>query len=216
VLYGQNQAIGRAHGHGDGKPSAALPGGYGRLFLVNAVLAALVGGLLAIAGGLVGIALSDRRERSRWLRDTQLQASINLLSALQLLIRRMINLAYLDPKDHASPTAAAFGEATVAWNNALYGALLIVPPRVAAEIPLLDREVDRLYDLAVARTWTPAEFRQERAKLGRMAADFLRLSRNLAGLADIDLPSIWTWDDSRNQVPIQVMTAGDDMSEPPA
>ena len=183
---------------------------------VNAVLTTLVGGLLAIAGGLVGIAMGDRRERSRWLRDTQLQACTNLLSALQLLIRRMINLAYLDPKDHASPTATAFGEATVAWNNALYGALLIVPPRVAAEIPPLDREVDRLYDLAVARTWTSAEFRQERAKLGRMAADFLRLSRSLAGVADIDLPSIWTWDDSRNQVSTQVMTASDDTSEPPA
>ena len=183
---------------------------------MNAVLTTLVGGLLAIAGGLVGIALSDRRERSRWLRDTQLQASTNLLSSLQLLIRRMINLAYLDPKDHASPTAVAFGEATVAWNNALYGALLIVPPRVAAEIPALDREVDRLYDLAVARAWTSAEFRQERAKLGRMAADFLRLSRSLAGLADIDLPSIWTWDDSRKQMPEQVMTAGEDTSRPTA
>ena len=59
-------------------------------FPVNAVLTTLVGGLLAIAGGLVGIAMGDRRERSRWLRDTQLQACTNLLSALQLLIRRMI------------------------------------------------------------------------------------------------------------------------------
>ena len=104
----------------------------------------------------------------------------------------------------------------MAWNNALYGALLIVPPRVAAEIPALDREVDRLYELAVARTWTSPEFRRERAKLGRMSADFLRLSRSLAGLADIDLPSIWTWDDSRNQVPAQVITTGDNTSEPPA
>ena len=39
--------------------------------------------LLAISGGLVGIALTDRRERTRWLRDSQLQTSTSLLSALQ-------------------------------------------------------------------------------------------------------------------------------------
>ena len=179
--------------------------------IVSAILTTLIGGLLAISGGLVGIALTDRRERTRWMRDSQLQASINLLSALQLLVRRMINVAYLDPqvwadqesldpgrrrdKDpQSSATVAAFVEATVAWNNALYRALLIAPPSVAAKIPDLDREVDRLVDLAVARSWTRTEFRQERAGLGRMAAEYLRLARSLAGLPDIELPSIWTWD----------------------
>src|SRR5579871_2743505 len=119
---------------------------------MGAVVTTLLGGLLAIAGGLVGIGLSERRERSRWLRDTQLQATTNLLSALQLLVRRMINLAYLSPAeslDQASPVVASFHEATVEWNRALYGALLIASPDVAAEIPELDREVDRLLDLAV-------------------------------------------------------------------
>lgn len=64
---------------------------------MTAILTALLGGLLAISGGLVGIALTDRRERNRWLRDSQLQASSDLVTALQLLIRRMINVAYLDP-----------------------------------------------------------------------------------------------------------------------
>jgi hypothetical protein len=179
--------------------------------IVSAILTTLIGGLLAISGGLVGIALTDRRERTRWMRDSQLQASISLLSALQLLVRRMINVAYLDPqvwadqesldpgrrrdKDpQSSATVAAFVEATVAWNNALYRALLIAPPSVATKIPDLDREVDRLVDLAVARSWTRTEFRQERAGLGRMAAEYLRLARSLAGLPDIELPSIWTWD----------------------
>jgi hypothetical protein len=44
---------------------------------VSAVLTTLLGGLLAISGGLVGIVVSDRRDHARWLRDTQLQASIN-------------------------------------------------------------------------------------------------------------------------------------------
>ena len=164
---------------------------------MGAILTTLLGGLLAVAGGLVGIALSDRRERYRWLRDSQLQASTNLLSALQLLIRRMINVAYLDPDESRDPTSsavAAFNEAVVVWNNAQYAALLVTPPAVAAQVPALDREVDRLLDLACAQSWTRLEFRQERKKLGRMAAEYLRLARRLARLPDIDLPSIWTWD----------------------
>ena len=168
------------------------------LVVVTAILTTLLGGFLAIAGGLVGIAIGDRRERSRWLRDSQWQASTNLLSALQLMIRRMINVSYLDEKDSVDPASAvvaSFSEATVAWNSALYGALLIAPPGVAGEIPKLDREVDRLLDLAVSRQWTRKEFREERVRLGRMAAEYLRLARKLAGLPDIELSSIWAWDD---------------------
>lgn len=165
---------------------------------MTAVLTTLLGGLLAIAGGLVGIALGDRRERSRWLRDSQWQATTNLLGALQLLIRRMISVSYLDPEDSvdpAIPAVAAFSEATVEWNSALYSALLITSPEVAAKIPELDREVDRLNEIARSRRWERGEFRQERVKLGRMAAEYLRRARETAGLPDIELPSIWAWDD---------------------
>lgn len=82
---------------------------------------------------------------------------------------------------------------SMGWNNAMYAALLIAPPSVAAKISPLDQEVDRLCDLAVARTWARSEFRRERAELGRMATDYLRSARSLAGLPDIALPSIWTW-----------------------
>lgn len=157
---------------------------------MGAILTTLLGGLLAVAGGLVGIALSDRRERYRWLRDSQLQASASLLSGLQLLIRRMIDVAYLDPaesRDQTSPTVAAFNEAMVVWNNAQYAALLVTPPEVAGQVSELDREVDRLLDLACAQTWTRLEFRQQRRRLGRMAAEYLRVGRRRAGLPDIDL-----------------------------
>ena len=169
---------------------------------MTAVLTTLLGGFLAIAGALVGIALGDRRERSRWLRDSQWQASTNLLSALQLLVRRMINVSYLDEKesvDPASAVVASFSEATVAWNSALYSALLITSPEVAAAIPELDREVDRLLDLARSRRWKRGEFRGERVRLGRMAAEYLRRARKTAGLPDIELPSIWAWDDGTEQ-----------------
>jgi hypothetical protein len=163
---------------------------------MGAILTTLLGGLLAVAGGLVGIALSDRRERHRWLRDSQLQASTNLLSALQLLTRRMINVAYLEPdesRDQSLPAVIAFNEAMVAWNNARYAALLVTPPAVAAQVPALDREVDRLLDLACEQTWTRLAFRQQRTRLGRMAAEYMKVDRKLAGLPDIHLPSIWTW-----------------------
>ena len=193
---------------------------------MSAIVTTLLGGLLAISGALVGIALTDRRERTRWLRDSQLQASTNLLSALQLLVRRMINVAYLDPskwvnEDSLDPKrweerdpksereVAAFLEAAVGWNNALYRALLVAPPSVATRIPELDREVDRLVDLAFNRSWTRSGFRQERANLGQMAAEYLRLARSLAGLPDIQLPSIWTWD------PVYAQTGqGDHPAEP--
>jgi hypothetical protein len=178
-----------------------------------AVVTTLLGGFLAISGGLVGIALTDRRERSRWLRDSQLQASADLVTALQLLVRRMINVAYLDPaesgsyevpefekrrpqNERAEAVMAAFDDATAGWNSARHKALLITPPRVAEKVPELDREVDRLIDLAHARAWTRAEFRKQRVPLGRMAADYLKLARRLAGLPDIQLTSIWAWDSS--------------------
>jgi hypothetical protein len=103
---------------------------------------------------------------------------------------------------------AAFVEATVGWNNALCGALLIAPPSVAAKVPQLDREVDRLVDLAAARTWTRTEFRQERARLGRMVAEYLKLARSLAGLPDIELPSIWTWDPANDRLAILAAVPG--------
>ena len=171
----------------------------GTLATMTAVLTTLLGGFLAIGGALVGIALGDRRERNRWLRDSQWQASTNLLSALQLLIRRLINVFYLDEKESKDPgsaVVASFSEATVAWNSALYSALLIIPPEVAAEIPALDREVDCLLDLAVSRRWNRGEFREERIKLGRIAADYLRRARTIAGLPNIELPSIWAWPQS--------------------
>jgi hypothetical protein len=202
-----------------GRPISPAARICGTLAIMTAILTTLLGGFLAIAGGLVGIALGDRRERSRWLRDSQWQASTNLLSALQLLIRRMINVSYLDEKeshDPASAVVASFSEATVAWNSALYSALLITPPEVAAEIPQLDREVDRLLDLAVSRRWKRGEFRKERIKLGRMAAEYLRRARKFAELPDIELPSIWAWDDGSQEPSLDHQSPAEDTLGPTA
>ena len=162
---------------------------------MDAIVATLVGGLLTIAGGLVGARTADRRAESRWRQDAQLQATTRLLGALQTLMRRMIDFAYLQEKnDRTSITIQNYHEATTGWNSAMYAAWLVALPGPAAQIALLDREVDRLLDLAASKQWTRDEFRQERATIGRLAADYLRTSRREAGFPDIALPSIWTWD----------------------
>lgn len=163
---------------------------------MDAIVATIVGGLLTIAGGLVGARAAERRAESRWRQDAQLQATTQLLGALQTLMRRMIDFAYLEDKsDRGSATIQNYHEATIGWNSARYAALLVALPGPAAQIAPLDREVDRLLDLAASRPWTRDEFRKERADLGRLAAEYLRTSRREAGFPDIALPSIWTWDE---------------------
>jgi hypothetical protein len=162
---------------------------------MDAIVGTIVGGLLTIAGGLVGASVADRRVESRWRQDAQLRATTQLLGALQTLMRRMIDFAYLEDKaDRRSATIQNYHEASVGWNSAMYAALLVSLPGPATQIAPLDREVDRLLDLAASKQWTRDEFRQERVGLGRLAAAYLRTSRREAGFPDIALPSIWTWD----------------------
>lgn len=71
---------------------------------------------------------------------------------------------------------------------------LIVPAEIVATIPEMDEEVDRILKLAHSRTWSRAEFREERIPIGRMAANYLKLARALAGMPGLELHSIWTWD----------------------
>jgi hypothetical protein len=163
---------------------------------METVLAAFIGGVLASAGAMMVSILSDRTERHRWRRDAQLRAGSDALSALQQLVRRMIDLAYLSNKEDetARRLIATHREATIRWNSAVYAALLVSPAHVAAHLPELDREVDRLKEKAMARPWTRVEFRQERKQLGRMAADYLNATRRVAGLSGLEVSSVWAWD----------------------
>jgi len=155
-----------------------------------------VGGMLAITGGLLVALTTHQRERSRWRRDAQLKAATEVLSALQALVRRMINVAYLDEKqdDEGLAAVSRYEEATISWNSAMYAALLVSPPAAAELIPRLDREVDRLCDAAMDHPWSRADFRWERRALGELAAEYLAMSRKLAGFAAIDLPTVWSWE----------------------
>jgi hypothetical protein len=163
------------------------------------LLAALIGGGLAIAGGLVGVFATDRRERNRWRRDAQLRVSTELLSSLQEVIRRMIHLAYLmekPPQPTLTPPASAYHEASVSWNSSIYAALLVSSPKIANIVQGLDREVDRLLERAMEKPWSRLGFREERRSLGRLAANYLNASRAEVGWSSIPIETVWAWDET--------------------
>jgi hypothetical protein len=166
---------------------------------MNAILGALAGGALAIAGGLAGAFATDRGARSRWRRDAQLRVSTELLSSLQEVIRRMMHLAYLTekpPQPTLTPASSAYHEASVGWNSSIYAALLVSPSKIADMVQNLDREVDRLLAQALEKPWSRADFREERRALGRLAAAYLNASRAEAGWSPIPLESLWAWDEA--------------------
>jgi hypothetical protein len=164
---------------------------------MQAILGPLVGGLVAILGGVLVALTSDQRERRNWTRDAQLKASADLLTALQTLTRRLLDLAFLpdDGKtDRDLPARTRYHDATIEWNSAMYRSLLINSPELASRIRALDREVDRLLDLAMSRSWQREEFREQRRELGRLAAGYLQEARRVSGLPDVEIRSIWAWD----------------------
>jgi hypothetical protein len=166
------------------------------------LLAALIGGGLAIAGGLAGAFATDRRERNRWRRDAQLRASTELLSSLQEVIRRMMRLAYLTekpPLPTLTPDSSAYHEASVSWNSSIYSALLVSPPKIASMVQELDREVDRLLGRALDRSWSRAEFREERRHIGQLAAAYLNASRAETGWSPIPIKTVWAWDEKMQE-----------------
>ena len=172
---------------------------------VVTLIAALIGGGLAIAGGLAGAFAADRRERNRWRRDAQLRASTELLSSLQEVIRRMIHLAYLTEKPSRptlTPVASTYHEASVDWNSSIYAAMLVSSPSIVNMVQGLDREVDKLLEHAMEKSWSRSEFREERRSLGRLAADYLNASRAEIGWPPVPIESVWAWDD--------VITANED------
>ena len=66
---------------------------------MQAFLAALVGGLLTIAGGLTAVRVTGRGVRSQWRTDTQLKAGTEVLSTLQQRVTAINELAYLADKN---------------------------------------------------------------------------------------------------------------------
>lgn len=165
---------------------------------MQAFLAALVGGLLTIAGGLAAVLATTRGVRSQWRKDTQLKVSTEVLSALQKRVSAINDVAYLADKEGDEFEKAWFVEcaAAVEWNNARHAALLVSPPEVAALLQDLDEQADSLTDQAVIKEWTMGEFRKERDRLGRLAANYLDAMRAETGWPPLRLKSLWMWHQS--------------------
>jgi hypothetical protein len=163
---------------------------------MQAFLAALVGGLLTIAGGLAAVLVTGRSTRSQWRNDTQLKVGTEVLSTLQKRVSSINDLAYLADKNSGDGEKAWLVEcaAVMEWNNARHAAMLVSPPEIAALLQALDGQSDSLLVQAMARQWTLEGFRKERDSLGRLAADYLDAVRAAAGWPPLQLKSLWTWD----------------------
>jgi hypothetical protein len=163
---------------------------------MQAFLAALVGGLLTIAGGLAAVLVTGRGVRSQWRKDTQLKVGTEVLNALQKRVSAINDLAYLADKESDEGEKAWSIECVAATecNNARHAALLVSPPEVAALLQGLDEQADSLLDRAMAKRWTLEEFRKERDSLGRLAAKYLDAVRVVTGWPPLQLKSLWMWD----------------------
>ena len=163
---------------------------------MQAFLAALVGGLLTIAGGLTAVLVTGRGVRSQWRRDTQLKVGTEVLSALQKRVSAINDLAYLADKKGEEGKKAWDVECAAATecNNARHAALLVSPPKGAALLQGIDEQADSLLVRAMAKQWTLEEFRKERDSLGRLAADYVDAVRAAAGWPPLQLKSLWMWD----------------------
>ncbi len=159
---------------------------------MQAFLAALVGSLLTIAGGLAAVVATSRSVRSQWRKDTQLKVSAEVLSALQEMVSIINGLAYLADKESsdAENAWAALAASVIGWHNIRHAALLVSSPKVAALLQDIDEQADSLADQAMAKQWTLVEFRQERASLSRLAADYLDAARAEVGWPPLQMKSL--------------------------
>jgi hypothetical protein len=167
---------------------------------VQAFLAALVGGLLTIAGGLTVVLVTGRGVRTQWRKDTQLKVGTEVLNALQKRVSAINDLAYIADKksDEGKKAWSIECAAATECNNARHAALLVSPPGVATLLQDLDEQADSLLDRAMAKQWTLQEFRKERDRLGLLAANYLDAVRAVTGWPPLQLKSLWMWDEAEN------------------
>jgi hypothetical protein len=173
-----------------------------------ALLAALVAGLLGIAGTLAAVLVTSRGARSQWRKDTQLKVSTEVLSALQKRVSQINHLAYLDDKegDEFKKAWSAHAASAVKWNNARHAVLFISPAEVVALLQSLDEQVDWLTGRAMAKQWILVGFRKEREKLGQLAANYLDAMRAETGWQPLRLKSLWMWDQTEEPSSVDPQT----------
>ena len=175
-------------------------------FAANEFWSAVVGALGAFVAILIAQALSNRSAARDNLRDRRLDSAGEIISALHELNRRLTNVAYVSDsrsRDPTDPEWVAYHQSAVRWNTAISTGLAYLSKADAARLLDLDREVDRLLDLAMFRSdWERGSFRTERLSLGRDALTFINAVRREAGEEDLELVSIWSWDDGQIEEPL--------------
>jgi len=188
----------RPFGHVVRMPCSLASGGW-HTGSMQAFLAVLVGGLLTIAGGLAAVLATSRSVKSQWRNDTQLKVSTEVLNALQKVVSRINDLAYLPDKegDNANNAWSALVASVMEWHNVRHAALLVGSPRIVALLQEIDEQSESLTGRARTKQWTLMEFRRERDSISRLAADFLDAVRAETGWPPLHLKSL-TWIDMRN------------------
>jgi hypothetical protein len=159
------------------------------------ILGVLVGGGVAIVSGLVVAFMTERRGRGEWRRQARLTSAGKTMRALQVVNREITNLAISKTStiDGTGSEWLPYHAAAIDWNSARHEAALIAPQEELKLLAKLDREQDRLLEVAVLKRWDPSNFRRERAQLGELAGEYIRVARSTAGEGATDLPSLWSW-----------------------
>jgi hypothetical protein len=170
--------------------------------LIGAIVGACVAGGLTIVASVATVVVADRRAKYSRHREAHLAAAAEVLSALQNLNRKMINVAREGRPAKADADNVFwddFHETATRWNSARYVAALYCSQEEFDILTELDAETDMLLELAMSKVWTSREFRPHRQHLGVLAASFLREARAASGQPSISIPSVWAWD--RNPSP---------------
>ncbi len=182
---------------------------------VGTLVAASLGGVLAIAGGVVSVVVRRWQEQRHWYREHQIQLVGEAMAAAQRIMRIITTIAYGEPRPYdqlttpgdspASPGVYYPGgdgsddlyDAMTEWNSALHRLLISAPSEIVRRTREIDLELDRLLDAAYDRRWSREAFRAERVLAGRLLLDLGKSARTHSGFGDlqVDGESIWTWDD---------------------
>lgn len=97
--------------------------------MLEALIGAIVGGVLTALGTWVVTSSVDRRSRAHFAREQRLLAAREALGALQELNRRLIDVARVDTTGrHDDRPWQDLHNATIRWNTARLAAALIRDP----------------------------------------------------------------------------------------
>ena len=174
------------------------------------LVAAAIGGLFGVGAAVGAVELQRRRQSVQWQREILTQASSDTLRLMQRYMREILSLAYtdcppytrkvIDGVEHVFPGADSrlpeqntFDQVISDWNGALHQLLITAPPRLVALSRDLDKELDRLLDLAIENRRSREAFRAERVRSGRLAAEFVEEARRATGAAPFPIENVWTW-----------------------